>query len=95
MNDHGSGFTTNQMRTATQGAYYVIPHQAGLSYFVQLRHFLRRDDLKIIKPTSIYTLRGAHITGLVIDHAVRLNTAEAGQAQLVESYCAMKRGTRS
>ena len=73
----GTGRTTAQIKDAPQGAYFVTEHGAHCDYVHQLCEVLGRTDLKLMRLTylNVNTFRGRHITGLIVDHGIRL-TAE-------------------
>lgn len=74
-----TGATTEQMRSAAAGAYYVWCNSA-LDYPKDLARKLKREDLRIVSPWWLETgYQGLELKGLVVDHACRLTEQqEAG-----------------
>ena len=76
--DRGTGRTTKQMQLAPKGAVFVWV-DACLSYPKHLASLLRRQDLLIVSPSWLEYpggYLGKRLTGLVLDHAVDLTTAQ-------------------
>jgi len=74
-----SGWTSQQMREAPQGAVYVWCN-AHLDYPRDLARHLRREDLVIVAPHQIEwpetTRYRTRRSGIVLDHAARLTDRE-------------------
>lgn len=70
-----TGRTTNLMRTAPSGAYYVWPAYTSLAYAKALAGYLGRDDLQFVLPIMVIQrrLRGTN-KQIVVDHAVDITS---------------------
>lgn len=71
-----TGRSTKQMLHAPPGSVYVWPCDNSIDYAKALAEYLGRSDLEII---AVYRLRpdkirGRRLTGVMVDHAVRLTT---------------------
>lgn len=76
--DRGTGRTTKQILAAPQGAVFVWTN-AYLSYPKHLAFSLGRQDLLIVPPLWLEHpggYIGRKLTGLVLDHAAGLTTAQ-------------------
>lgn len=73
--DRGSGRTTQQMLAAPRNAVFVWCYQGSLPYARELARKHGREDLTVVSPLRFETdyFRGREISGLVLDHATRLN----------------------
>lgn len=73
----GTGLTTSQMKDAPQGAVYIWVNR-DFRYPMSLAKAIGRYDLKIESPSWIsgQRWRGLQLSGLVVDHAVRLTDDE-------------------
>ncbi len=73
----GTGRTTRQMANAPKGAVYIWPNHQ-LAYPALLASTIGRKDLQIVSPEWITEdrWRGVEVSGVVLDHATRLNTDE-------------------
>ncbi len=70
------GLTTQQMQAAPKGAVFVWCNER-LEYPRALAHKMGRDDLNIVSPHWLERIFVGHaLTGLVVDHAARLNDRE-------------------
>lgn len=74
LRDRGSGHTTRQMVAAPKGAVFVWVN-SHLQYPRDLKYFLGREDLILVSPDWLVDerWRGNEYSGIVIDHATRLN----------------------
>jgi len=74
----GTGRTTKQMLDAPQGAVFISAHAGSTSYDWGLAQESGRTDLRVVAPTWLtnQSWRGLSFTGIVVDHAARLNVAE-------------------
>ena len=65
-----TGRTTQQIREAPYGAYYVVHGAHEIRYTKQLARQIGRDDLKFISLGMIGKgmFRGVRIPGLTLDH---------------------------
>jgi len=72
-----TGRTTKQMINAPKGAVFVWL-TANLSYPQALAEKVDRTDLEIVPRSWILSdkWRGQILTGIVVDHAIRLHTPE-------------------
>ena len=69
----GNGETTRQMEAAPKGAVFVWCN-AKTDYAVLLARKIGREDLQIQTPEWFEDRwRGIELTGVVVDHAARLN----------------------
>ena len=66
----GTGRTTNQIKHAPQGAFFVWIN-ASTDYPRQLAKQLGRDDLRIVSPNWLVfeQWRGMRLSGIIVDHA--------------------------
>jgi len=73
----GTGRTTRQMVAAQKEAIYIWANNQ-LAYPARLASAIGRNDLRIVSPEWITEgrFRGLELSGLVLDHATRLNTDE-------------------
>lgn len=75
--DRGTGRTSAQMREAPRHAVFVWVNDR-LDYPQHLARHIGRDDLRVVGPLwlSQHRWRGVDLTGLVLDHAIRLTPNE-------------------
>lgn len=93
-NERGSGATTQQMKDAPMGAFFVwVNHHTG--YAVDLAHSLGRSDLQVVPPSWLtsYSSRGA-AKPVVVDHAVRLTDEQWHAFNLLKERFAVRQTRR-
>lgn len=75
-NDHGSGRTTEQLKAAPKGAFFVWCNDR-LSYPQDLLKRLERTDIRVVGPSDVrWMFRGLPVP-VVVDHAAVLRQEDA------------------
>lgn len=65
----GSGRTSEQLRQAPQGAFFICAPSASRTYMRNLARHLLRDDIQMILPSEFGRLTGANRKLFVVDHS--------------------------
>jgi hypothetical protein len=84
--DRGVGSTSEQIKAAPVGAIFVHPSP---EYVRQLASKYERGDLEIIGPMGLESPErylGTHITGLIVDHAIKLTTKQQRGLDRLKPY---------